>query len=359
MKENAKNNYEIILYYKYTKVQDPEGFMKWHKKLCGAENLNLKGRVLIAKEGINGTLEGTKENIEKYCQAFLAQDGTTGTFGNFSDTVFKRSAGTLDGTAFPKMKVKVRQEVVSLKLIEAAGGDGDEDVDPNKTTGVHLKPDDLKKWYESGEDFTVIDMRNDYEYKVGHFKNSVNPKLINFRDLPKAMPALEAIKEESKKGKKVLTVCTGGIRCEKASGYLIKKGFENVYQLDGGMHVYMEKFPGEDFLGKLYVFDGREAVEFATEKGLPREVVGKCDICSGTTETFTNCANDVCHMKMLCCEQCQKTEHQKITEETGSDANVSVCGSFVFCSGGCKEHASKHQIERVRGGDRGLVKMVA
>ena len=133
-------------------------------------------------------------------------------------------------------------------------------------------------------------------------------------------------------------MCTGGIRCEKASGYLIKKGFNNVYQLDGGMHNYMEKYPGEDFLGKLYVFDGRETVEFASQKGLPREVVGKCDICNGTTEIYTNCANDECHMKMLCCNACQISAAKKIHEEKGNDEPVSVCGSYVFCSEACKEH---------------------
>lgn len=332
---DMQNGNEIILYYKYARVEDPQGFMLWHKDLCG--KLGLKGRVLIAKEGINGTLEGTKENLAIYCDALTAQDGSVGTFGNFSDTTFKRSAGTPDLSAFPKLKVKVRQEVVSLKLVESADGTSDEDIDPNQITGVHLKPEELKKWYESGEDFTVIDMRNDYEYKVGHFKNSINPKLVNFRDLPKAMPVLEAVKEASKDGKKVLTVCTGGIRCEKASGYLIKKGFENVYQLDGGMHNYMEKFPGEDFLGKLYVFDGREAVEFATEKGLPREVVGKCDLCEATTETFTNCANDECHMKMLCCTECHESAKHDMRAEFGVSGNISVCGSFVFCSDACRE----------------------
>jgi UPF0176 protein len=337
--------YEIILYYKYTSIANPEGFMKWHKELCG--NLGMKGRVLIAKEGINGTLEGTKENIAKYCEAFLAQDGSEGTFGNFSDTSFKRSAGTQGGTAFPKLKVKVRQEVVSLKLIEAADGDTDEDINPNEVTGVHLKPEELKQWYQNGEDFVVVDMRNDYEYKIGHFKDSINPKLTNFRDLPKVISKLDEVKEASKKGKKVLSVCTGGIRCEKASGYLIKKGFENVYQLDGGMHNYMEKYPGEDFLGKLYVFDNRETVDFAGEKGLPREVVGKCDVCAGTTERFTNCANDECHIKMLCCESCQNAAREKHAEETGSDRDISLTGSFIFCSDKCRDHAVSHVVDEV------------
>jgi UPF0176 protein len=326
------NTHEIILYYNYAKIADPIGFMNWHKAVC--QNLGLTGRVLIATEGINGTLEGTKEHIEEYCRLFLLQDGSEGTFGNLSTTKFKRSRGT--GHAFPRLSIKVRDEVVSLSL------DKNDDIDPNQITGKHLKPEELKQWYDKGEDFVVIDMRNDYEFKVGHFKDSINPKLDNFRDLPKIMPQLEPIKELSKQGKKVLTVCTGGIRCEKASGFLVKHGFENVHQLDGGMHNYMEKFPGEDFLGALYVFDGRETVEFATEKGLPRVIVGKCDLCEAPTEMYANCANDECHKKMLCCIVCK----QKEAELSGVDLKMSsedqtkdhFIKRFIYCSEACRVH---------------------
>ncbi len=283
-------------------------------------------------------------------------------FGDYRDMIFKKSPGTPDLTAFPKLKVKVRPEVVSLGLVKSE----DTDINPNEITGVHLKPEDLKKWYESGEDFEIIDMRNDYEFKVGHFKNSMNPELVNFRDLPSALPKLEPLKEASKKGKKILTVCTGGIRCEKASGYLVKKGFDNVYQLDGGMHTYMEKYPDGDFLGALYVFDGRETMDFAEAAGVKRAVVGKCDVCHATTEKYTNCANIECHMKMLCCESCID-ESKKVAEElievavaecdtessadgivdggkkSGKDRVVEinkildVAKGFVFCSDECRE----------------------
>lgn len=359
-----KSKYEIILYYKYTSVPNPEAFMKWHKKV--GEELGLKGRVLIAKEGINGTMEGLMENVEKYCELMHGISKTTDVekFGDFSDMIFKRSAGTPDGSAFSKLKVKVREEVVSLGLEKV----GDKDVNPNMTTGVHLKPEELKSWYMQGEDFEIIDMRNDYEFKVGHFKNSINPEMENFRDLPAIMPKLEKLKEESKKGKKILTVCTGGIRCEKASGYLVDKGFENVYQLDGGMHTYMEKYPGEDFLGALYVFDGRETMDFTTEKGLPREVVGKCDLCQATTEKYTNCANIECHKKMLCCDDCKNASLNKVQnlikihsngiEDSGEIGSsdiaeklkkiVDVARSYVFCSDKCKERVGVNEdVEKV------------
>ncbi len=361
IKTDSKNPYQILLYYKYTHVADPEAFVAWHKQIC--EKLGFKGRILIAHEGINGTLEGLIGHTEEYMRLMHAQGGTQKegftdegekTFGDFSDMPFKISPGTADGTAFPKMKVKVRKEVVSLGLDRY----GEEDVDPNKITGAYLEPEELKKWYESGEDFEVIDMRNDYEFKVGHFKNSINPMMTNFRDLPKVLSEseqLQKIKKASEEGKKVLTVCTGGIRCEKASGYIMQKGFKNVYQLHGGMHKFMEKYPGEDFLGSLYVFDNRETTDFATEKGIERPVVGKCDICQTTTEKYTNCANIECHLKMLCCEGCladsvKEAEELIVELRAGDSATkereaealalekiLQVAKGFVFCSDECRE----------------------
>ncbi len=192
-------------------------------------------------------------------------------------------------------------------------------------------------------------MRNDYEFKVGHFKNSFNPEMDNFRDLAKVLhesDKLAQFKKASEEGKKILTVCTGGIRCEKASGYLIRHGFQNVYQLDGGMHKFMEKFPGEDFLGSLYVFDGRETVDFMERKpDGQRAVVGKCDVCSTQTERYSNCANIECHLKMLCCDDCLKNsivEAEKMIEEDPSREEelrniLNVAHGFVFCSPECRE----------------------
>jgi UPF0176 protein len=138
-------------------------------------------------------------------------------------------------------------------------------------------------------------MRNDYEYKVGHFKGSINPNLENFRDLPKAAPLLAQYKE-----KKILAVCTYGVRCEKATGYLKKEGFQEVYQLDGGIGTYMKAYPGEDFLGSLFVFDDRMTERFTDQY----EVVGKCEVCGTASEHFSNCAFDTCHKKIIVCEAC-------------------------------------------------------
>jgi UPF0176 protein len=278
--------FTIILFYKYVEIENPEALRQAQHDL--ARKLNLKGRVIVAKEGINATLEGTTENIEKYLKEFLADE-------RFSNTHIKKSAGT--GNAFPKLKVKIRPEIVSLGL--------ENDIDPNQTTGKHIKPEDLKKWYESGEDFQVVDMRNDYEYNVGRFKNSVMPRLTNFRDIPRVLDELSGLKN-----KKVVTVCTGGVRCEKASGLLVREGFKDVYQLDGGIVTYMEKFPAQEFEGKLYVFDNRITMDFDSVNNLGGNhvVVGKCDKCSVPSERYVNCRNPECNKHFICCEKCSESD---------------------------------------------------
>ncbi len=281
--------HEIIIFYKYTPIADPKGFMEWNRKVLS--DLDVRGRILIATEGINGTAEGTPESIRMYEERMHAQDGSNGTFGDFSDLWFKHSPGT--GTAFPKLKIKVRAEIVTLGL----GKEGD--IDPNEITGTHVKPAELKQWIDAGEDFAIIDMRNDYEFQVGHFKGSINPKMENFRDLSSIGPELEELK-----GKKVLTVCTYGVRCEKASGYLKTQGFEDVYQLEGGIGTYMKAYPGEDFLGSLYVFDGRITERFTDNY----ERVGTCHSCGATSERYGNCAKPDCHRKMIICLACAPRE---------------------------------------------------
>ncbi len=287
---NSDKNFIVLLFYTYTPIEHPEYLAMWHRGMCNG--LGLKGRVIVATEGINATLEGEAEKINFYVESLkkLNTSPDTRGMGSFRNTHFKTSVGT--GNAFPKLKVKVRNEIVSVNL-------GEEDVNPNVITGKHLPPQELKKWYEKNEDFVVVDMRNSYEFKVGHFKNSIDPGLENSRDLPKMIEKIEHLKD-----KKVLTVCTGGVRCEKMSGYLVKKGFKDVYQLDGGMHSYMEKYPGEDFLGALYTFDNRVVMNFGGE----REIIGKCDKCQNRTENYINCKNDLCHKHMLICSECETKE---------------------------------------------------
>lgn len=279
--------------------------MAEHKAFC--QKRNLKGRIIIAKEGINGTIEGLVKDTKAYRKFLNSKKG-------FAKIHWKISEG--NGGVFPRLSVKVRPEIVSLSLHKAK----DTDVDPRKTTGVHLKPEQLKRWFDKGEKFTIIDMRNDYEHKVGAFKGSVLPPLKNFRDLPKVLPKLKKFAND-----KVLTVCTGGVRCEKASGYLIKKGFKDVYQLDGGIVSYMEKYPGKHFDGALYVFDGRVTMAFPGE----REIIGICEKCGAKTEKYADCTNESCGSQFLCCDSC-----------TASDN--------AFCSQKCKDIVAKNPQARSR-----------
>jgi UPF0176 protein len=285
--------FTIILFYKYVKITDTAGEMVRQRALC--ERLGLKGRMIIAEEGINATLEGETEATNEYMEVMKSDE-------RFADIHWKKSVGT--GSAFPKLKIKVRPEIVSLHL--------ENDLDPNQVTGTHLKPEELKRWFEEGRKFVIVDMRNDYEFKVGKFKDSIMPPLKNFRDLQGQIDSIKDLKDTT-----VLTVCTGGVRCEKASGLLVREGFKDVYQLDGGIVSYMEKYPAQEFEGTLYVFDNRITMDFDTPD--MHKTIGKCDFCESKTEQFYNCAYKQCNLKVLCCDDC-------FSKKNGE----------VFCSDKCR-----------------------
>ena len=291
------SKFVVIIFYKYTPIENPVGFMNYLRQSC--QEIGIFGRILIANEGINGTVEGTVEQIEAFAKAMHSQDGSAGTFGDFSDVWFKESEGT--GGAFLKLKIKVKPALLQI------GADKNQDINPNVVTGKHIEPSELKAWIDAGEKFEIIDMRNDYEYAVGHFKGSIESSMTNFTDLPKVMPKLESLKK-----KKVLTVCTYGIRCEKASGYLIEQGFEDVYQLNGGIGTYMKAYPGQDFLGSLYVFDERMTEQFTNDY----VKIGVCHGCGTSSEKFGNCALIDCHKQWIICSNCNPAE--------------------VFCNDNCK-----------------------
>lgn len=274
--------HKVLLYYKYVAIVGPKTLMKSQREIC--EKLGLKGRIIISKEGINGTLEGTTANTRKYMKDLKADP-------RFTDTHFKISEG--NGLAFPKLSVKVRDEIVSGHLM-------DWDVDPTKTTGKYLTAEQLHKWIKSDKKFFIVDMRNNYEQEVGKFDNSVLPGLSNFRDLPKILPELVHLKDQT-----IVTVCTGGVRCEKASGFLVKHGFSDVYQLFGGIVTYMEKYPNVDFVGSLYVFDGRVVMGFGQDDP-KRKIIGKCVVCRKPSEHYINCSDIFCNRHFICCQKCAK-----------------------------------------------------
>lgn len=294
-------NYQILLYYKYTPLDNPEQEVSRQRMLC--EDLHLTGRIIIAKEGINGTVEGSIEETEQYVKTMLADE-------RFSGVDFKRSAGT--GDAFPKLSIKIRDEIVSLHL-------GENDFSPVEVTGKYITAEELHSWiHEEKKEFYIVDMRNDYEHKIGFFENSILPPLKNFRDLPNILPKLEHLKDKT-----IVTVCTGGVRCEKASGFLVKNGFKDVYQLHNGIVTYMEKYPEEDFKGKLYVFDNRITMGFNSPT-VPHEIVGTCGRCGAPSERYVNCSIKSCNAHFICCSAC--------SEQSG----------HVFCSTDCSKEIVAH-----------------
>nr|WP_263326653.1 rhodanese-related sulfurtransferase [Neobacillus sp. Marseille-Q6967] len=277
-------DYRVLLYYKYVNIENPEEVADEHRQFCN--DLGLKGRIIIAAEGINGTVSGTVEQTDAYIK-YMDEHPL------FSDTVFKIDEASEH--AFNKMKVRYRPELVTLRL--------EDDVDPKVTTGKHLKP---KEFFEAmqREDTVVIDARNDYEYDLGHFRGAVRPDILNFRDLP------DWIREnkEQFEGKKILTYCTGGIRCEKFSGWLLNEGFEDVSQLEGGIVTYGKdpEVQGELWDGKLYVFDERISVPVNRKEHV---VVGKDYFTGEPCERYVNCANPECNRKILCSEE---SEHKHL-----------------------------------------------
>lgn len=284
--------YTILLFYKYTKVNDTNSLAFDIRTL--ATRLNLKGRVVIAEEGLNATLEGKTEDTNAFLKEIKKDK-------RFEDINVKESEG--DGNVFPKLSVKIRDEIVSTKFPK--------EIDPTVKTGKKLSAEELRKWFSEKKDFVIVDMRNSYELNSGYFKDSMHMDIKLSRQLVDKVDTLKEYKD-----KKVLTVCTGGVRCEKMSAYLISKGFEDVHQLDGGIHTYMQKYPGEDFLGALYTFDNRVTMHFGGE----RDLVGKCLICGEGTEEYYNCANDECHIHFLACDSC---------------VDSVVDSDYVFCSKKC------------------------
>jgi UPF0176 protein len=293
-------DFQILLYYKYVPIANPTAVMNDQRLLC--QKLNLKGRIIIAKEGINGTVEGTKENTEKYIEETTKDP-------RFADISFKKSVGT--GDAFPKLRVKVRDEIVTSDV---------PGLDPTKKTGKYLTAEELHQWFTQGKEFYIVDMRNDYEYMSGFFEGSILSGFQNFKDLSKVTEKLEHLRDKT-----ILTICTGGVRCEKASAFLVESAFPDVYQLQDGIVSYMEKYPNQHFKGKLYVFDNRITMGFNTEAP-DHEIVSNCFLCGAKNDHYVNCMNHACHKHFICCEDCLDTK-------TG----------LAFCSEECKEIV-EHQI---------------
>lgn len=277
------NPYEVLLYYKYAHLDDPEAFAADHRLLC--LKLELRGRIVIAAEGLNGTVSGTKENCAKYREALDADPVTAGIAWKIDEE---------KGHVFPKLSIKVRDEVVTLEL-------GKKNFNPIDLTATHLNPSAWQKVMKE-ENVILLDARNDYEWEIGRFEGAILPNIPSFKDLPKWIRDHRSELE----GKKILTYCTGGIRCEKFSGFLLNEGFHDVFQLDGGIVNYGKDkdVRGEGYEGECYVFDERLSVPINQTEGA--KVVSKCGNCGISSIRYRNCAWMPCNAQILLCKNCEE-----------------------------------------------------
>ncbi len=279
---------KIILYYKFVPVTDPEMARLWQRELCA--RLGLKGRIVISKHGINGTLGGPLDALRAYKSAMNKTAA-------FKGIQYKWTEGR--AADFPRLSVKVRDEVVTFHA-------ADELVVNERGVvngGKHLKPAEVHKMLaERGDDVVFFDGRNKYEAQIGKFKNAVIPDVETSRDF---VAEIEKPKYDNLKDKPIITYCTGGIRCEILSALMKNRGFKEVYQIEGGIVKYGETY-GDDgqWEGKLHVFDGRMVTGFSDQA----KDIGLCVHCQGKTSNYVNCAVEQCNKLVLVCENCASND---------------------------------------------------
>ncbi len=290
---------KVILYYKFVPVKDSDMTMRWQRELC--ERLHLKGRIIISPHGINGTLGGDLEDLRRYKREMNKSV-------IFKNIMYKWSEGSRDD--FPRLSVKVRDELVSFKaarevIVNEQGVVGG---------GKRLKPEQLHELVQTkGNEVIFFDGRNAYEAQVGKFKDTVVPPTRTTRDF---VSELESSKYDPIKDKPVVTYCTGGVRCEVLSVLMKNRGFKDVYQLDGGIVKYIEKYGDQGLWeGALYIFDKR----MVQKPSKSSKDIGQCTHCQSKTSNFENCHNLACNHLVLICPDCVKRGQQFCSQKCAKE----------------------------------------
>lgn len=271
-----------VSFYQYFRIEDPHHFRdELYKQLTALE---VFGRVYVAQEGINAQVSVPQSRFEAFKATLYAFDAAL-------NGIRLNIAVDNDGKSFWVLRIKVRNKIV-------ADGIDDPSFDSSKK-GKYLTAEAYNELSESG-DTVIVDMRNHYEYEVGHFQNAIEIPSDTFKlQLPMAVDMLQ-----DKKDKNIIMYCTGGIRCEKASAYLLHNGFKNVYHLEGGIIEYTNKAKEKGlplkFIGKNFVFDERLG------ERITDDVIAHCHQCGKPCDMHTNCKNDACHLLFIQCEACAK-----------------------------------------------------
>lgn len=277
-------NVYVILFYRFANIEDPEAFVADEREFCTKEGL--LGKILVAKEGINGSLSGTEDSIDAYKRHLNSIPG-------FEDVAFKDEISSFH--PFKKLIVRKKKEIIRME----------QELDMSRT-GNYISPEELLDMYSSGKDFLIIDTRNKYESDVGKFKNAVTLDIDSFREFPEAIGEFEDLKDKT-----IVTYCTGGIRCEKATAYMVSRGFTDVYQLKDGIINFCQKHPDTVWEGKCFVFDQRLISD--VESG--GDCIAECVRCGGASDRYQNCANVPCDDLVILCEGCSETFRGTCSDE--------------------------------------------
>ncbi|MDB3996632.1 rhodanese-related sulfurtransferase [Gammaproteobacteria bacterium] len=253
--------FKVAALYKFSLIEDPNRLQTIIRKKF--KQLEIYGTILVGKEGLNGTISGKKDKLEHAIIFIKSIEG-------FENVDIKFSNSKIN--PFVRLKIKLKNEIVTI---------GDNSINPNEVVGEYVDPKDWNDLIQD-KDTILIDTRNDYEYSIGTFKNSINPNTVRFREFPDWVRN-QNFTDEDKKNKKVAMFCTGGIRCEKASSMMLKDGFEHVHHLKGGILNYFEKIDKDQslFNGECFVFDNRVAVKHDLTEG-------SYDMCHGCRMPITD-----------------------------------------------------------------------
>lgn len=274
---------KVLLYYHFARIANPTTFVAEHKAFC--KNHNLKGRILVNHEGINGTCGGEDADIDAYKVFVRGIDG-------FSDIWFKEQ--DIDHQPFPRLSIRERKELVTLRLPGITHTDG----------GRHLEPSEVNEMAKR-DDVVFFDARNEIEGRVGKFKNAIVPPIRRFYELPKVMEQYEDLKD-----KHIIMYCTGGIRCETATTLFKKHGFKNVYQIKGGIYNYCQQYPKGLFEGTCYVFDDRLQIGWegkgvrAGETIPDTMIISSCEFCGQKSARVVNDERVADRCQRIVCLSC-------------------------------------------------------
>jgi UPF0176 protein len=263
---------QVITTYKFKKLDKKklEKLKQEIKDFCKVRGIF--GRILIGEEGVNAGFAGEKNFTQEFKKLLEKK---------FGKMTYRELQAKLN--PYPKLQVKVRKEIVVFGV----------KVNPKKT-GKYLQPKQLKKLLDKKSDLVIIDTRNDYETEVGRFKGAIIPPIQTFKEFPAWIK-----KQKHLKNKKIVTYCTGGIRCEKATAYMKDIGFKDVSQIKGGVINYCQEYPDTYWEGSLFVFDNRLTASMESSKA-----IAKCKLCGKDTQNSTNCSNVECNAIYNCCKDC-------------------------------------------------------